>query len=158
VLRNLPQTCPENRADQADSEWRYANIRSVEDMDGVLETMMSSLQEAGYTERHALSVRLAVEEAIANAHKHGHERDWSKDLLVRYHVDSDGVVAQVEDEGSGFDPKSVPDPLAPENLDRPSGRGLLLMRPFMNGVCHNEQGNRVCLCNRRPNHAEWLSR
>jgi len=59
-------------------------------------------------------------------------------------------VAQVEDRGAGFDPALVPDPLAPENLLKPGGRGLLLMRHYLTGVCHNERGNCVCLCRHRP--------
>jgi anti-sigma regulatory factor (Ser/Thr protein kinase) len=55
----------------------------------------------------------------------------------------------VEDEGPGFDPALVPDPLGPENLERPSGRGLLIMRTYLSGVCHNERGNTICLCKHR---------
>jgi serine/threonine-protein kinase RsbW len=156
---NPPNTCPKNRPSQADSfwQWRQENVHSADDMERALDTMTASLQNVGYSERSTLSVRLAMEEAIVNAHKHGHERDWSKQLLVRYYVDEAGIVAQVEDQGRGFDPDCVPDPLAPENLDRPSGRGLLLMRSFMNGVCHNAQGNRVCLCKRKPRDGELLS-
>ena len=71
-------------------------------------------------------------------------------ITLRYHVNENGVVAEVEDQGVGFDPAQVPDPLAPENLERPSGRGLLLMRAYMSQVCHNEQGNCVCLCRHCP--------
>jgi serine/threonine-protein kinase RsbW len=105
----------------------------------------------GYSETECFRVHLSLEEAIVNAHKHGNRRDWGKSITLRYHVSAEGVVAQVEDEGPGFNPESVPDPLAPENLERPSGRGLLLMRSYLSGVCHNQQGNCICLCKHRNN-------
>ena len=54
-----------------------------------------------------------------------------------------------EDEGPGFDPHQVPDPLAPENLEKSSGRGLLLMRTYMTWIRYNECGNQVTLCKQR---------
>ncbi len=63
------------------------------------------------------------------------------------------MVVEIEDQGLGFDPGEVADPLAPENLERPSGRGLLLMRTYMSNVCHNEQGNCICLCKQCPRSA-----
>jgi serine/threonine-protein kinase RsbW len=108
--------------------------------------MISAMVQAGHSEQDQFRVRLAMEEAIVNANKHGHQGDWSRPITVHYHVSEHGVVAEIEDEGSGFDPAQVPDPLAPENLERSSGRGLLLMRSYMTGICHNDRGNRVCLC------------
>ena len=73
----------------------------------------------------------------------------SKEVRVRYHVTANSVTVEVQDQGPGFRLDEVPDPLAPENVDSDHGRGLLLMRTYMTGVCHNEQGNRVCLCKHR---------
>jgi anti-sigma regulatory factor (Ser/Thr protein kinase) len=69
--------------------------------------------------------------------------------VVCYRVGAESVVAQVEDRGPGFDPGQVPDPLDPANLERPGGRGLLLMRAYLHGVWHNDRGNCVCLCRHR---------
>ncbi|HLN32137.1 MAG TPA: ATP-binding protein [Gemmataceae bacterium] len=129
--------------------WRHDTIQSLEDMERVIHMVTSGMESVGYSEKEVLTMRLATEEAIVNAHKHGHQRDWSRPFSVRHHLDANGVVIQVEDQGPGFDPQQVPDPLAPENLERASGRGLLLMRTYMSGVCHNERGNCVCLCKRR---------
>jgi serine/threonine-protein kinase RsbW len=118
-------------------------------MERLLEAIPAEMANHGYSETDQFRVHLALEEAIINAHKHGNQRDWSKSITVRYYISADGVAAQVEDEGVGFDPQSVPDPLAPENLERPSGRGLLLMRSYLTGVCHNEPGNCICLCKHR---------
>ena len=129
--------------------WRRQVIASFADMDRILEVIPAEMSRYGYSETECFRVHLSLEEAIVNAHKHGHEGDWGKSITLRYHVSADGVVAQVEDQGPGFNQQSVPDPLAPENLERPSGRGLLLMRSYLSGVCHNEQGNCICLCKHR---------
>jgi serine/threonine-protein kinase RsbW len=59
------------------------------------------------------------------------------------------MLVEVEDEGPGFDPGQVPDPTAPENWDKPSGRGLLLMRHFTTWMRYHGRGNRVTLCKHR---------
>jgi serine/threonine-protein kinase RsbW len=92
---------------------------------------------------------LSLEEALVNALRHGHGLDPTKVVRVRYHVAADVVLAEVEDEGPGFDPRAVPDPLKDENLERPSGRGILLMRRYMTSVEHKGRGNHLTLCLRR---------
>jgi serine/threonine-protein kinase RsbW len=104
------------------------------------------MTESGFPEKEVFAVHLALVEAIVNANKHGHEGDWGRSLVVRYRVWADGVVARVEDQGPGFNPAQVPDPLAPANVEQDHGRGLFLMRTYMSGLCHNERGNCVCLC------------
>jgi serine/threonine-protein kinase RsbW len=129
--------------------WRRDTVQSTPDIARVLDAVADAMTGAGFSDKEVYRVRLALEEAIVNAHKHGHGGDWGMPVSVRYTVSQEGVVAQVEDQGEGFDPAQVPDPRAPENLERPSGRGLLIMRTYLPGVCHNERGNTVCLCNHR---------
>jgi serine/threonine-protein kinase RsbW len=100
----------------------------------------------GYAERDVFGVRLAVEEALVNALKHGHRYDASKVARVRYQVTDERVVLEIEDEGPGFDPAGVADPLTAEGLERCCGRGLLLMRHYMTSVRYNQRGNGVTLC------------
>jgi serine/threonine-protein kinase RsbW len=104
------------------------------------------LTAAGFTERDVFGVRLALEEAIVNALRHGHRGDPTKSVRVRCLVSPDRILAEVEDQGPGFDPEQVPDPLAPENLERPSGRGLFLMRTYMTWIRFNARGNHVTMC------------
>jgi serine/threonine-protein kinase RsbW len=92
---------------------------------------------------------LALEEAIVNGIKHGNQNDRTKRVRVRYQVKAGWVLGEVEDQGQGFDPNQVPDPLALENLDQTSGRGLLLMRSYMTWIRHNPHGNQVTLCKYR---------
>src|SRR5438270_40606 len=108
--------------------WRREEVRSAEEMDRLLGAVAEEMAALGYPAKEAFAVRLALEEAVVNAHRHGHGGDWATPVGVCYHVGASSVVAQVEDRGPGFDPAAVPDPLAPENLERDHGRGLLLMR------------------------------
>jgi serine/threonine-protein kinase RsbW len=130
--------------------WHRQCVQSEADMRRLVQVISKAMDQAGYSEKEVFAMRLALDEAILNAYKHGHQGDWATPITIRYHVHANGVVAQVEDQGPGFDPERVADPCAPENLLRPSGRGLFLMRAYMTGVCHNERGNCVCLCKHRP--------
>jgi serine/threonine-protein kinase RsbW len=82
--------------------------------------------------RHWVSV--AVRESVINAIKHGNGSDEQKRVFVEFtplHSDGPGLAIRVRDEGPGFDPETLPDPLAPENILKSSGRGIFLIRNFM---------------------------
>jgi serine/threonine-protein kinase RsbW len=115
----------------------------------LLGTITSAMSESGYQARDTFAVRLALEEAIVNAVEHGHGGDSLKSVRVAYQVGPGQVLAEVEDQGPGFDPSRVPDPTAPENLDKTCGRGLFLMRHYMTWVRHSSRGNCVTLCRHR---------
>lgn len=114
--------------------------------------LLSVLEEKGYTQDDAFAVHLALEEAFLNAVKHGNKMDPSKKVTLEYWVDEERVEIRMTDEGGGFDPRSIPDPRVGKNLYRPEGRGLLLMRAYMDVVEYNEQGNglRMVRSRRRP--------
>lgn len=115
----------------------------------VQEQIIALLEEHGYGMRDVFSMRLAIEEAIVNAIKHGNQRDASKKVRVEWAVNAERIVVSVEDEGPGFDPGNVPDCTADENLDKPSGRGIMLMRNFLTAIEYNDKGNRVTLVKHR---------
>jgi serine/threonine-protein kinase RsbW len=94
-------------------------------------------------DRDVFSIRLALEEALVNAIKHGNQMDHSKKVQVGYRLFADRFEVVITDEGSGFDPEDVPDPTAVENLERPCGRGLMLMRHYMSEVAFSARGNCV---------------
>jgi anti-sigma regulatory factor (Ser/Thr protein kinase) len=73
----------------------------------------------------------------------------SRRVLVCTDIGRDEVSWTVRDQGKGFDPRAVPDPTDPKNLDRSHGRGLLLIRTFMDSVSHNEAGNEITMIKRR---------
>jgi serine/threonine-protein kinase RsbW len=79
-------------------------------------------------------ILMAVREAVANAIKHGNRLDLSKNIHVEMDVVADTLVIRIRDEGEGFEPTAVGDPLAPENRLKTSGRGIFYMRTFMDEV------------------------
>lgn len=111
----------------------------------VLDQLLGQLGENGWGEEHTFGIHLAVEEALMNAIKHGNQRDPSKFVFGEYHLNQRVMRITVEDEGEGFNPDDVPDPTLEENLEMPSGRGLMLMKTFMTVVEYNEKGNRVSM-------------
>jgi len=105
-----------------------------------------SLLQAVYCQEHDLfSIKLALEEALVNAIKHGNQFDRNKSVRIEYEVNPDRFTIRITDEGTGFDPADVPDPTAVENLERACGRGLMLMRHYMSDVAFNENGNSVIM-------------
>ena len=111
----------------------------------IQERILKALGELEYSSRDTFSVRLALEEALVNAIKHGNGMDPEKRVRISCEVSPEQVRIEIEDEGSGFVPSEVDDPTEDENLDRPGGRGIMLMRAFMNVINYNEIGNRVTL-------------
>lgn len=99
------------------------------------------LKSCRFEENEIFSIKLALEEALVNAIKHGNQMDRDKKVHIRYRVDVEVFEIHIRDEGRGFDPEDVPDPLAVENLERPCGRGLLLMRHYMTEVRFHPPGN-----------------
>jgi serine/threonine-protein kinase RsbW len=77
---------------------------------------------------------MAVREATVNAILHGNQYDAAKRVTVSFETTSDALTVNVRDEGAGLDPDTVPDPLAPENLLKQSGRGIFLIRAFMDEI------------------------
>lgn len=111
----------------------------------VCREILRGMQLADYTLREQTAVQIGLTEALANAFRHGNASDPSKTVDLSYAVDETRVWIRVADEGPGFALDQVPDPTAPENLSRPSGRGLLLMRSFMDEVKYNDAGNVVTM-------------
>jgi serine/threonine-protein kinase RsbW len=109
----------------------------------VQEQILSSLRHHSFSDKVLFAIRLCLEEALINAIKHGNRLDPQKMVQIRYSIDEEGFSIEIEDEGPGFDPQSIPDPTLPENLERPSGRGLLLMRAYMTNCVWLDRGN-IC--------------
>jgi serine/threonine-protein kinase RsbW len=109
----------------------------------VRDQLISELQANSFSDEDIFAVHLAVEEAFINGVKHGNKMDPTKQIKVDYLVDSDRIEVWVTDEGAGFDPDEVPDPRSGRNIYKSNGRGLLLMRSYMDEVEYNENGNTV---------------
>jgi len=119
---------PQERHFHLDVGSRFENIELVQVV------LRDSLERLGVDEdtRHWMDV--AVREAVANAIKHGNAQDPGKQIHVDLFREGDEVVIQVEDEGIGFDPAQLQNPLAPENLLKPNGRGIFYMKSFMDDI------------------------
>jgi len=115
----------------------------------VKQTILSALKRLRYGESAVFSIKLALEEAIANAIKHGNANDPGKKVTVRFRIDKDEAAFSVRDEGPGFLPEKVPDCTSPDRLPLPNGRGIMLMRAYMDEVCYQDRGREVYFMKRR---------
>jgi len=115
------------------------------------------LEEIGkhdYCREATFAIKLALEEALINAVKHGNQHDENKTVTVRYAVNAERAVIIIRDEGAGFAVGSVPDPTLPERLTLPTGRGIMLMRAYMDEVCYRDEGREVYLMKRNAGNKE----
>jgi serine/threonine-protein kinase RsbW len=119
------------------------------EIDRLQDTVLVAVADAGFDDASTFAVRLALEEAVANAFRHGNREDPEKTVTVRYAVSGHQIELAVEDEGPGFDPGAVPDPTEDANLEIPSGRGIMLMRAYMTSVEIVAPGNRIEMTFRR---------
>ena len=103
------------------------------------------LEHCHFEDKDIFGIRLALEEAIVNAIKHGNQMDKGKKVRVQFRVLPERFDVGVTDEGAGYELGDVPDPLADENLERPSGRGLFLMQYYMTEVVVHPPGNRLTM-------------
>jgi serine/threonine-protein kinase RsbW len=107
---------------------RFENIEVAE------RALVDLCHRAGCAEDEEYWLVTALREAVANAVRHGNQQDPGRVVKVAYEIVNSTVTIRVEDEGEGFDPADIPDPTDPENLLRPSGRGIFYMRQFMDRV------------------------
>lgn len=89
---------------------------------------------AGFSEDEQSNIAMAVREAAVNAVLHGNAYDPEKKVFIVYERTGDALVITITDQGKGLDPERLPDPLSPENLMKGSGRGIFLIRAFMDEV------------------------
>ena len=107
---------------------RFENIEVAE------RTLLDLCRRAGCKADEEYWLLTALREALANAVRHGNRQNPDQVVRVFFTIENSTATIRVEDEGDGFEPADVPDPTTPENLLRPSGRGIFYMRQFMNRV------------------------
>jgi serine/threonine-protein kinase RsbW len=117
-------------------------------LDGVLSYLVERAVKYGIVPPGASNVFVALDEALANAIKHGNQNDPAKTVRVRAEYSTREARFTITDEGEGFNPIAVPDPCAPANLLKPSGRGVMLIQHIMDDVRYNERGNEVTMVKR----------
>ncbi len=121
-------------------------VHTTSEMARAIQQILAEMRILGFSEKEQFGTRLALEEAITNSIRHGHRGDTSKVVEIRFHLNPEKILIEIHDQGRGFDPDGLPDPLAPGNVERPGGRGVFLMRHYMTWVSFNEKGNCVTLC------------
>ncbi len=110
----------------------------------VVEKLIDELCEKNQVaEEHYGNILIALTEAVNNAIYHGNKQDPSKKVIVKYKADKDEFFFRIEDDGPGFDYENIPDPTSPENLEKPNGRGVFLMRQLSDGIEFFEDGRIV---------------
>ena len=122
----------------------------------VQKRILDAVEKAGFNSQSTFAIKLALEEALINAIKHGNKLDVKKNVHIEATISPTLTEIIIEDEGPGFDRASVPDPTLEENLDKSSGRGILLMEAYMNRVEWSRGGRRVHMV--KKNEADLLPR
>jgi serine/threonine-protein kinase RsbW len=108
-----------------------STMESVGEVEAAAEKLAA---EAGLDEDECFRVTMAVREAAVNAVLHGNEYDPSKQISASFENTGSSLIFTIADQGKGVDPETLPDPRAPENLLRGTGRGIFLIRSFMDEV------------------------
>lgn len=107
--------------------------------------ILARLGELGWLGRDLFAIEMALEESLTNAIRHGNQFDLEKQVYIECKVSSERFWLRVEDEGEGFILQDVPDCTDDDHIEACGGRGLLLIKSYMNYVKHNECGNCVTM-------------
>ncbi|MDH3708483.1 MAG: ATP-binding protein [Cyclobacteriaceae bacterium] len=91
------------------------------------------------------NIMIAVTESVNNAIRHGNDRQNNKNVLITLHLEQNIITFTVQDQGEGFDYENLPDPTSPENIDKPGGRGIFLMKHLADEVKFRDEGRIVQL-------------
>lgn len=124
-------------------------LRTLGEVPKVQEALVQQAEAAGFSREAVFAIRLALDEALSNGVRHGNKNDPTKAVTVECLVTDAHFRCTVCDEGYGFKPDDLPDPTDPANLERPHGRGVMLMRAYMTDVSFNDRGNCVTLVKER---------
>ena len=112
----------------------YTLESSLASVQKVEQTAEEYATRAGFDEDTAPNIAMAVREAAVNAVLHGNAYDPGKHITASFETTADSLIVRITDQGPGLDPETIPDPLSPENILRGSGRGIFLIRAFMDEV------------------------
>lgn len=112
----------------------YTLDSTLESVNHAEETALKFAMKSGFSEDEVQRISMAVREGVVNAVLHGNKYDPTKKVRVSFESSGDLIEIHITDEGSGLNVEKLPDPLAPENLMKTSGRGIFLMRAFMDDV------------------------
>ena len=115
----------------------------------LIRELLAALEKLGWKQKDVFGIHMAVEEAVMNAIHHGNKDEREKEVDVLIKVDNNEFYAKISDQGCGFCLLEVPDPTREENLEKTSGRGVMLIKNFVDDCQYNEAGNSVELRKRK---------
>ncbi len=115
---------------------------------GIQDRIMAEVVRLGFDGQSQFAIKLALEEGLVNAIRHGNRFDASKQVHVQYTVTTFELDVSIEDEGPGFQRDEVPDPTLEENIEKCSGRGILLIESYMTSVGWDHGGRRMRMTKR----------
>jgi serine/threonine-protein kinase RsbW len=118
----------------AGDRFSYRLDSTLETVDSAEQTASRIATESGFADDEVMQIAMAVREAAVNAVLHGNAYDPEKKVELEFERTANDLVITIRDQGKGLDPAKIPDPLAPENLLKTSGRGIFLIRSFMDSV------------------------
>ena len=111
----------------------------------VQDQIIELMEQRDYSAKDIFAMRLTIEEAVTNAIKHGNKNDKDKKVSISCQIDTQKIQVLVTDEGPGFIPDDVPDPTLPEYIERTTGRGLILMRAYLERCDYLGSGNQIVM-------------
>ena len=134
------------------SQVSYTMESTLESVNEAESLAVRIAEEAGFDESDVMQISLSVREAVINAVMHGNARDAGKKLTLGFERTGGELIISIRDEGPGLDVASLPDPLAPENLMKSSGRGIFMIRTMMDEVRFQtlDPGTEIKLIKRVP--------
>jgi serine/threonine-protein kinase RsbW len=151
AARSLPSALQEMKTPTRTVKLEIASRYEMLEMVQTVLVHLSGIM--GFEDDAAHYMSVAVRESVVNAMKHGNHLDESKRVEVGFVIHPNALEVQIKDEGGGFDPESVPSPVAEENLLKADGRGIFFMRSFMDEVTYSfppKGGTLVKMVKRRP--------
>jgi serine/threonine-protein kinase RsbW len=116
---------------------------------GLIEDLIQAMEKENWPGGDMFHVQMAMEEAVVNAIEHGNKREVDKTVHLVLQVEKEEVRIRITDQGSGFDHRNVADPTEEERIDKPRGRGVLLIRELMTEAHYNDIGNQVLMIKHR---------
>ncbi len=139
--------CPEkilnNSGFTKDDSPEMLLLNSHDEIENICSAVLKKLDKKGYSNKDIFQVHTSMHEILSNAILHGNKFNSDKKVYVFYKVALDSFSVSVIDEGNGFDYSNLPDPVSIENIDKNHGKGLYVVKAFMDEIAFNDKGNRV---------------
>ena len=117
----------------------------ISELREICSSILRHARSFGYSDDDVFAVHLSLEEAIINAVKHGNRADCNKNVTIEYDIKPEKINVTVTDEGGGFEPENLADPRSGENIYKTGGRGVLLIKSYMDLIEYNQAGNSISM-------------